>query len=62
MKNKHKKDWRKFGYILAEIGGKELLFSPEFFDLVYSDHHGLLNGNKPYTGKQILTHPFFKSF
>ena len=56
------KDWRKFGYILAEIGGKELLFNPEFFDLVYSDHHGLLNGNKPYTGKQILTHPFFKSF
>jgi len=56
------KDWRKFGYILAEMGGDALLFDPKFFDLVYSNTHGLLNGNKPYTGKQILNHPFFKSF
>ncbi|MCB1109762.1 MAG: protein kinase family protein [Chlamydiia bacterium] len=53
-------DWRKFGYLLAEMGGKQLLADPQFFDLLYSENRGVLNGKKPYSGKEIESHLFFK--
>lgn len=55
-------DWRKFGYLLAEMGGKKLFGDLLFFDLLYSEKKGILNGKKPYSEKEIENHPFFKPY
>ncbi|MCB1106981.1 MAG: protein kinase [Chlamydiia bacterium] len=55
-------DWRKFGYILGELGGDKLMADPWFFDLLYSEGRGLLNGKAPYAEREVLDHPFFKGY
>jgi len=39
---------------------EELLFDPHFYDLIYSEKHGLLNGYLPYSDVQVINHPFFR--
>jgi len=53
-------DWKKFAYLISEMGGEELIFDTHFYDLIYSEKHGLLNGHQPYSEKEVLSHPFFK--
>lgn len=54
------KDWKKFAYLLMEMASPNELKNPHFFDLIFSQKHGLLQGQSPYTESQILSHPFFK--
>lgn len=55
-----KSDWKKFAYLLMEMASPQELKNPHFFDLIFSQKHGLLQGKSPYTDEQILNHPFFK--
>lgn len=53
------KDWKKFAYLLMEMASPQELKNPQFFDLIFSQKHGILQGQRPYTADQILSHPFF---
>ena len=55
-----RKDWRNLAFLLAEMAEEELLFDPHFYDLIYSEKHGLLNGHQPYSDVQVINHPFFR--
>lgn len=54
------KDWKKYAYLLMEMASPQELKNPHFFDLIFSQKHGILQGQSPYTETQILSHPFFK--
>lgn len=55
-----KNEWRSFAHLLASIGSKQKLSqSPKFSDLLYNPERGLLIGNLPYSGNEIVNHPFF---
>lgn len=55
-----KNEWTSFAHLLASIGSKQKLSqSPKFGDLLYNSEKGLLTGNLPYSGNEIVNHPFF---
>lgn len=54
------KDWKKFAYLLMEMASPQELKNPHFFDLIFSQKHGILQGQRPYSASQILSHPFFR--
>jgi serine/threonine protein kinase len=54
-----KKDWKKYSYLLMEMAPPSQINDPNFFDLIFSPKRGLLQGHKPYTDTEILSHPFF---
>lgn len=51
-------DWKNFGILISEMG-ENLILNSHFYDLVYSEMHGLLNGLQPYSENEILNHSFF---
>ena len=57
---KVKNEWTSFAHLLTSIGSKQKLSqSPKFGDLLYNPERGLLAGNLPYSGNEIVNHPFF---
>lgn len=55
-------DWRRVALILIEMAQEDLIFDPYFYDLIYSEKHGLLNGHQLYKGEQVVNHPFFQVY
>jgi serine/threonine protein kinase len=55
-----KGEWRSFAHLLTSIASKQKLSqSPKFNDLLYNPVKGLLAGRLPYSGNEIVNHPFF---
>lgn len=55
-----KNDWKDFGSILNYMNeSKQLDKNLDFHDLLYSKERGLVEGERPYSGDEILCHPFF---
>lgn len=53
------KDWRRLAFLIVEMAPEDLIFDPLFYDLIYSNKHGLLNGHLPYSAEQVTHHPFW---
>ena len=55
-----KNEWTSFAHLLTSIASKKKLSqSPKFSDLLYNPERGLLAGDLPYSGNEIVNHPFF---
>jgi hypothetical protein len=55
-----KNEWTSFAHLLTSIASKQKLSqSPKVSDLLYNPERGLLAGNLPYSGNEIVNHPFF---
>ena len=54
-----KSDWKHFADLLLEVSHDHLLLDPHFYDLLFSEKHGLLQGVKPYREEEVINHPFF---
>lgn len=53
-------EWKNFAYLLAEMGSeKQLNNNPKFNDLLYNPERGIFQGKLPYSGREIVNHPFF---